>query len=664
MTSIQRLLIANRGEIAARIAKTANRLGIETVGIYAENDINSLHTQKVDIAIHLPGATLQETYLNGELIIQEALRTQSDAVHPGYGFLAENADFAQAVQEAGLIWVGPTPDQIRNLGDKIVAKQTALDAGVETTASYVVTPDGDIPEVTMPAIVKAAAGGGGRGMRVVENSQNLKQAIEDASREALSTFGDGRVFVEPFFSKGRHVEVQILGDAFGNVIHLGERECSIQRRNQKLIEETPSPGITQEIREKIWDSAVSLAKHVKYLNAGTVEFLISENNDVVFLEVNTRLQVEHPITEAVTGLDLVELQIHIAEGSQLPISQQDVIFTGHALEVRVVAEDPSINWLPSTGSITAFQINDQVRIDTGIQTGSTITPDYDSLIAKIITHQPTRKESIRHLKRSLQRSLINGVKTNLSMLIETLHHDDFQNGNTQTCFLEDNPEVLSGFKTNDEEELALMLAAVFALEYIDTQSAQKKGLPSGWRNLRTQGQRQIWKSKENIQHVEYIISGNSAIVHVGEWPEPQEDGTLTPDQRSQHKVRLIDRSLNQQTIEIDGRRQHIQTNILNETVNLLSTTATATWERQPIFTYRDEEQMGDGPVSPLPGTVIAVHVTKDEIVQAGDILMVVEAMKMEHKIVALVNARVTTVHFQEGDRVNTGDLLVSLEQDQ
>jgi len=664
MTSIQRLLIANRGEIAVRIAKTANRLGIETVGIYAENDIDALHAQTVDIAVHLPGETIQKTYLNGERIIEEALRTKSDAIHPGYGFLAENAGFAQAVQDAGLIWIGPTPEQIQKLGDKVIAKQTAFDAGVQTTESHEVQPDGDLPKITMPVIVKAAAGGGGRGMRIIEKKGNLKQAIKDASREALSSFDDGRVFIEPFFRNGRHVEVQIFGDAFGNVIHLGERECSIQRRNQKIIEETPSPGITQEIREKICESAVSLGQHMQYLNAGTVEFLISETNDVIFLEVNTRLQVEHPITEAVTGLDLVELQIHVAEGNPLPISQEDVTFTGHAIEVRVVAEDPSANWLPSTGIINAFQVDEQIRVDTGIQRGSAITPDYDSLIAKIITHKPTRKETIRHLERALKRTLINGIKTNLSMLIATLNNENYQNGLTQTSFLLDNPELMDGFVQDQEEELSLMLASVFALEYADSQTSQDRGLPSGWRNLRTQGQRQIWKCRDDLHHIEYVRSGDTAIVHVGVWPEPQEDGTLPTDQRNTHSVRLINRTHIQQIIEVDGRRQSIETDIHNESVHVRSRTGTATWERQPVFIYRDEEQMGDGPVSPLPGTVIAVHVKEGESVQEGDLLMVVEAMKMEHKILALGNAKVATVYFQEGDRVNTGELLVSLEQDQ
>ena len=664
MVSIQRLLIANRGEIAVRIAKTAKRMGIETVGIYAENDIEALHTKIVDIALHLPGDTIQKTYLNGERIIEEAIRTKSDAIHPGYGFLAENARFAEAVQEAGLIWIGPTPEHIQNLGDKIIAKQTAVDAGVQTTQSHEVHSDGKIPSIAMPVIVKAAAGGGGRGMRIIEKKSDLKQAIKDASREALSSFDDGRVFLEPFVKKGRHVEVQIFGDAFGNVIHLGERECSIQRRNQKIIEETPSPGISQETRQRICESAVSLGQHVHYLNAGTVEFLISENNDVIFLEVNTRLQVEHPITEAVTGLDLVELQIRVAEGNPLPVTQQDIEFTGHAIEVRVVAENPSTNWLPSTGIINAFKIDEQIRVDTGIQAGSTITPDYDSLVAKIITHKPTRQEAIRHLQGALKRTLINGIKTNLPMLIATLNHENYQNGLTQTSFLLDNPEVMDGFMQDQEEELMLMLGSVFALEYSDSKIIQDRGLPSGWRNLRTQGERQIWKSKDDLHHIEYVRNGDTAIVHVGLWPQPQEDGTMTADQRKTHSVRLINRTHTHQIIEVDGRRQSIETDINNESIYARSRTGTATWERQPVFTYQGTEEMGDGPVSPLPGTVIAVHVKEGENVKEGDLLMVVEAMKMEHKILAVGNAKVATVYFQEGDRVNTGELLVSLDQDQ
>jgi propionyl-CoA carboxylase alpha chain len=360
--AISRLLIANRGEIAVRIARTAHRLGISTVGVYSEPDANALHVDTVDVAIALGGSTPAESYLRGDAIIAAAVATGADAVHPGYGFLAENAAFAQAVIDAGLVWVGPTPQQVTLLGDKVAAKRAALEAGVPTTSMIDVV-DGrvaDGAEVTYPALVKAAAGGGGRGMRVVRSSDELDDAVEAASREALAAFGDGAVFIEPYLERGRHVEVQVFGDRHGNVVHLGERECSIQRRNQKIVEESPSAGISDDVRTTLCEGAVALARHVGYEGAGTVEFMVGADRDggstITFLEVNTRLQVEHPVTEAVTGLDLVELQLRVAAGEALPITQDDVVISGHAIEVRVVAEDPAAGWMPSTGRIGRFSI--------------------------------------------------------------------------------------------------------------------------------------------------------------------------------------------------------------------------------------------------------------------------------------------------------------------
>ena len=382
--SISCLLIANRGEIAVRIARTAHRLGIDTVGVYSEPDRNALHVDSVDVAVSLGlpggGATPAESYLRGDAVIAAALSAGADAIHPGYGFLAENAGFAPAVIDAGLTWVGPTPEQITLLGDKVAAKRAALEAGVPTT-SMIEVRDGRVVDgaVTYPALVKAAAGGGGRGMRVVRSADELDDAVAAASREALSAFGDGTVFIEPYLERGRHVEVQIMADRYGNVVHLGERECSIQRRNQKIVEESPSAGITSETRAALCDGAVALARHVGYEGAGTVEFMVGDSDSgatITFLEVNTRLQVEHPVTEAVTGLDLVELQLLVAAGDPLPITQDDVTFSGHAIEVRVVAEDPAAGWMPSTGRIDRFVLGDGqhgsdptclVRVDTGVR---------------------------------------------------------------------------------------------------------------------------------------------------------------------------------------------------------------------------------------------------------------------------------------------------------
>ncbi len=428
---ISRLLIANRGEIAVRIARTAHRLGISTVGVYSEPDANALHVDSVDIAIALGGATPAESYLRGDAIIAAALATDADAIHPGYGFLAENAAFARAVIDAGLIWVGPTPEQVTLLGDKVAAKRAALEAGVPTTSMIEVV-DGRIADgatVSYPALVKAAAGGGGRGMRVVRSADELDDAVAAASREALAAFGDGAVFIEPFLERGRHVEVQVFGDRHGNVIHLGERECSIQRRNQKIVEESPSAGITPDVRASLCEGAVALARHVGYEGAGTVEFMVGTDQTITFLEVNTRLQVEHPVTEAVTGLDLVELQLRVAAGEALPITQDDVTITGHAIEVRIVAEDPAAGWMPSTGRIGRFDVgdggSDGVRVDTGVRDGAEISSDYDSLVAKVIAHAPTRVEAARQLARALRGSQITGIRTNIDSLVAILGEVDY-----------------------------------------------------------------------------------------------------------------------------------------------------------------------------------------------------------------------------------------------
>ncbi|MGI9578717.1 MAG: biotin carboxylase N-terminal domain-containing protein, partial [Microthrixaceae bacterium] len=338
---ISKLLIANRGEIAVRIARTAHRMGIDTVGVFSEPDRTALHTRSVDQAVALGGSTPAESYLRSDAVIEAALSTGCDAIHPGYGFLAENADFALAVQEAGLIFVGPTAEQIELLGDKIAAKAAAIDAGVPTTEAIELTAatlaSGEVAGLPIPAMVKAAAGGGGRGMRIVTDVADMAEVVASASREAASAFGDGRVFVEPLIERGRHVEVQVLGDTHGNVVHLGERDCSIQRRHQKVIEEAPSPGIGEAVRKALCEGAVALARAVAYRGAGTVEFLVGEDGTIAFLEVNTRLQVEHPVTEAVWGVDLVELQLLVADGQPLPVSQQDLHPAGHAIEVRVVA---------------------------------------------------------------------------------------------------------------------------------------------------------------------------------------------------------------------------------------------------------------------------------------------------------------------------------------
>ena len=662
--SITRLLIANRGEIACRIARTARHMGIETVGVYSEPDRDALHTDAVDIAAALGGATPAESYLRGDAIIQIALDTHCDAVHPGYGFLAENAEFARAVIDAGLIWVGPTPDQIRLLGDKIAAKQAAVAAGVPTTAITEVTPGATLDNLEMPVLVKAAAGGGGRGMRVVRDAAELAEAIEAASREAASAFGDGTVFIEPYLERGRHIEVQIMGDAHGNVVHFHERDCSVQRRNQKVIEEAPAPNLDPAVREQVHAGALALARHVGYQNAGTVEFLVGEGGVINFLEVNTRLQVEHPVSEAITGFDLVELQLRVAAGERLPLDQDDVLVDGHAIEVRLVAEDPYSGWVPSVGTITQFEI-DACRVDAGVRPGSAISPNYDSLIAKVIEHGADRAAVCRRLAASLRRARVTGVATNAASLASILTEPDFLAGGVSTAYLAEHPEVERATGPSGLDLLAHLVAATIADERRSRVGDGVTGFaPSGWRNVATRGQRRTYEAAAETHQVEYIVAGDRYELLVGPWPEPDGSGVLPTDDRRSVTVDVIRIDEQEIVVEHSGRRWTVDVARDGEVTHTHSGAGTVSFTRPPRFVDHDEAAVTGGPVCPLPGTVIAVHVADGDHVVDGQLLMVVEAMKMEHKILAAGAATVTEVRFAVGDRVDSGDLLVALDHDE
>jgi propionyl-CoA carboxylase alpha chain len=660
-----RLLIANRGEIACRIARTAHRLGLSTVGVYSEPDRNALHVDSVDVAVALGGATPAESYLRGDAVIQAAVDTGCTHVHPGYGFLAENADFAHAVIDAGLTWIGPTPDQIRLLGDKVAAKRAAIEAGVPTTEIVEVAAGSAPKGLAMPVLVKAAAGGGGRGMRVVRDAAELADAVAAASREAASAFGDGTVFIEPFIERGRHVEVQILGDAHGNVVHLGERECSIQRRNQKVVEEAPSPGVTDEVRAKLHAGALALARHVGYLGAGTVEFMVGETDagepTITFLEVNTRLQVEHPVTEAITGIDLVEMQIAIADGLALPFAQDDIAFAGHAIEVRLVAEDPAAGWLPSTGTLAEFEIGDGVRVDTGFRAGSAVSSDYDSLLAKVIAHHADRGVAASQIARALRTARVAGVRTNANTLAAIMDEPDYRAGRTLTAYLDEHPDVIAAAGPTGDDRLALLLGVVFADEQGNRGADPvTRFMPSGWRNLRTRGQRRTWLLGDEPHRVEYVVWGDAAEVRIGPWPEPLDDGSLPEDKRRVAAVRLLERAPGRQIVELDGRRHVVDVRLDGDTARASSPAGSLEWTRPPRFVDHDADQAGSGPICPLPGTVIAVHVEPGQQVVDGQLLMVIEAMKMEHKITAHGDHVVAAVRFAVGDRVDAGELLVEL----
>lgn len=671
MRPITRLLIANRGEIAVRIARTATRLGIGTVGVYSEADARSLHVGAVDLAVSLGGSTPATSYLRTDAVLAAALDTGCDAVHPGYGFLAENAAFARQVMDAGLIWVGPTPEQIELLGDKIAAKSAAVRAGVPTTEVITVAP-GELPEgVTYPALVKAAAGGGGRGMRVVTDADQLGPALDAARREALAAFGDDTVFIEPYVERGRHVEVQVFGDTHGNVVHLGDRDCSIQRRNQKVLEEAPAPGLSDQVRDRLRSSAVALARAVGYVNAGTVEFLVGDGPDdepsVTFLEVNTRLQVEHPVTEAVTGLDLVEWQLLVAQGAPLPLTQDQVRLDGHAIEVRLVAEDPATGWLPATGRVDMFSVptgsdDAAVRCDTGVQAGSEVGAEYDSLLAKVIAHAPHRDAAARSLASALRRSVVVGPRTNLAAMVAVLTEADFLDPGPTTAFLGDHPDLADATLPTGAARDAALLAAVLHDERRARAADRHWGFaPSGWRNLAVQGQRSTWTDDSGHDHhveIELDVDGTTATVRLGPPPAAGDDGALGADDRRVLLVRRLSDDGAVVRLEVDGIARTWRVGTVGDLVVVSGPDGASSWRRVLRFAEHDAAGAGSGPVAPLPGTVVSVLVEVGDEVTEDQPLVVVEAMKMEHTVRSSGAGTVEEVRHAAGSRVDAGDLLV------
>ena len=465
---LSRVLVANRGEIAVRINRTLRAMGIDPVAVYSEPDTCAPHVTTSVQSVSLPGFTAEDTYLNISRIVEGALQCGAEAIHPGYGFLSENPEFARACQQAQLIFIGPSPESMEALGDKVRSKAIALGAGVPVVPGSAVCAVGDptveefVRQWGFPLLVKAAAGGGGRGMRLVHQGRELDGALESASREALAAFGDRRVFLERYIPSPRHVEVQILADGYGHTIHLGERECSIQRRHQKLIEETPSPTLTPELCQRMGSAAIAVARGAGYVNAGTVEFLVDpQGHEFYFLEMNARLQVEHPITEAVLGLDLVEWQVRIASGEPLNIQQDDILPRGHAIECRIYAEDPYRDFVPSTGRLKRWRPpgGPGLRLDSGVAEGQEVSIYYDPLLAKLIAHAPSRDRSLRIMELALSEFQVLGVVTNIPLLRTVLRHPQFQKGEYDTGFLEWNPSVTTPSIPADKASMARALAA-------------------------------------------------------------------------------------------------------------------------------------------------------------------------------------------------------------
>ncbi len=626
---IASLLIANRGEIACRIIRTARRLGVRTVAVYSDADARALHVREADVAVHIGPSPARESYLVGEKIIAAAKATGAEAIHPGYGFLSENADFAQAVIDAGLIWVGPKPDSIRALGLKDAAKKLMTEAGVPVTPGYLGEDQApkrlekEAGAIGYPVLIKAVAGGGGKGMRRVNEAAEFQEMLASCKREAASSFGDDRVLIEKYIERPRHIEVQVFGDTHGNVVHLFERDCSLQRRHQKVIEEAPAPGMDWAVRAVVCAAAVKAAKAVGYIGAGTIEFIADASEGlrgdrIWFMEMNTRLQVEHPVTEAITGQDLVEWQLRVASGEKLPKTQDELSINGWAIEARLYAEDPSTGFLPSTGRLDHFQLGDgTARIDTGVAEGDVISPYYDPMIAKIIVHGEDRNAALIGLAGVLDEIEVWPVTTNAAFLAEAVTHKEFWNGDIDTGFIPRHIDMLVPAPEPDDAIWRLAAAAMVGTAYRDDDDDDP------------------WTQMEGFR-----LNGADdlrvALAYRGE-------------------TRVIDRASGE-----------------------AMAAGSATWSDKLVVFYQGQAwgfdpagqsgagtagAGGDGAiVSPMPGKVIGVGVAQGEAVTKGQKLLTLEAMKMEHSLAAPFDGIVAELNASEGAQVSEGTLLARIEK--
>ena len=654
---VQKLLIANRGEIARRIQRTCREMGIATVAVYAEPDCSAPFVREADEAVGLGGASPAESYLRVEKILAAARATRADAVHPGYGFLAENAAFAAACGEAGLVFVGPTPEAIAAMGSKLEAKRRMQAAGVPQLPSREIgasaRPAALAKEIGLPLLVKASAGGGGRGMRVVRDAAQLAEAVAAAGREAEAAFGDGTVYLERYLEGARHVEVQIFGDAHGRVIHLYERECSIQRRHQKIVEESPSPAVSSALRDALCKAAVVAGEAIGYRGAGTVEFLLAPSGEFFFLEVNTRLQVEHPVTELVTGLDLVRLQLEVARGAALPAQSEVPAQRGHAIEVRLYAEDAQRDFAPSTGVLHrfAFEPAPGVRLDAGVEDGSEVSVYYDPMLAKVMAWGETRLEAAAKLAAALARARIHGPRTNRDLLVRILRHRAFLSGQIDTHFLEHHrPEQLGAPLVDAAGERLHALAAALAAQAANRRGAPVLGaLPSGWRNVPSQDQEQSFELRGARVAVQYRFSRAGVRARVG--------GAEIP------ALRVHAAAPDEIDLEADGVRRRYAVHRVGERVYVDSALGASELRALPRFAEPEAELASGSLVAPMPGLVKQVLVAVGARVAKGDALLVLEAMKMEQVIRAPRAGRVSALSARPGQQVEAGLVLAVIDEE-
>jgi acetyl-CoA/propionyl-CoA carboxylase biotin carboxyl carrier protein len=649
----ERVLIANRGEIAVRIERTLARLGVESLAIFSDADAGAPHVRGADRAVHVGPTPARESYLSIERVLGAAVRSGADAVHPGYGFLSERPDFAAACAEAGLVFVGPGPEAMALLGDKGRARAVAEEAGVPTLAGW----SGDelsdaeiverVGEGDLPLLVKAAAGGGGKGMRLVERREDLVEALGAARREAASAFGDDRVLIERYVEPSRHLEVQVIADAHGNAIHLGERECSLQRRHQKVIEESPSPVVTEELRERMGEAAVALARHAGYVNAGTVE-LIAERDDPArfyFLEVNTRLQVEHPITEAVTGLDLVELQLRVAAGESLPLGQEGVARRGWAVEGRIYAEDPATGFLPSSGEVVAYREPAGVRVDSGIEEGTVVGTDYDPMLAKVVAVGEDRAEALARLRRALGEMVIAGPTTNTAYLRALLARPEVRAGEMDTGLIERLGDEVAAPAPRPESAALALVALLGEPDDDDVWSTR-----TGWRMQGNAWTRRTLEGSDGP--VEVAVRASESA---WDWQVGEATGTLTD-------------------LGVGGPKNHDMAHFsAHQRPVSVFPDGDAVWvvdgDVGPVRfapAAGDADAGGHGDASleaPMPGTVVQLRVEPGATVSAGETLVVLESMKMEISIAAPRDGSVAEVFVAAGDQVDRGATLIELAEE-
>ena len=637
--SFNSILIANRGEIACRIMQTAQNMGIKCIAVYVDADADAPFVKMADESV-----LLSSSYMDSDAILSAAKQTGAQAVHPGYGFLSENAAFARKVKNNNLIWIGPSAHVIKVMGDKLKAKELAEKSGVPTLPMAADLKDAK--DLGYPLLIKAAAGGGGKGMRIVTSPKNLKESVISAQREALSGFGDDRIFIERYVKKSRHIEIQILGDEHGNIVHLGERECSIQRRHQKIIEESPSPKVDPFLREQMGEAALKLAKKIKYCSAGTVEFLMDDKTgEFWFLEVNTRLQVEHPVTEEVTGIDLVYEQIKIARGEELEFVQDDISWHGHSIEARLYAEDPGNNFLPEVGTLIAYdtEMAGDIRWDSGVEQGYKVGTDFDPMLSKVIAWAPNRIDAINKLARGLEKAHFGGVKTNRDFLISCLRNESFINGNTTTDFIErekpNSEQVLS------ENQIFNASAAIALWIAMGNRASDEVTdfMPSNWTNGRMPHQRIKLMILKNEIEIKYQLKRSGLFEVMG----------------TNCKIHAVDES--GIDVEVGSHRFFAQVTRADDQILINMPFGDLDAVIVPRFIEPGNEVPEGGLVAPMPGKVIEVKVKKGDKVKAGDTLIIIEAMKMEHSIKATENGKVTKLMVSLNQQVDNGATLLVLD---